>query len=54
MKNYFDSGIEWEMADEARSAGEISELDIAEPEQDDEDDDEGEDMDEIYNDAVFG
>ena len=54
MKNYFDSGIEWEMADEARSAGEISELDVVEPEHDDEDDDEGEDMDEIYNDAVFG
>jgi hypothetical protein len=54
MKNYFDSGIEWEMADEARSAGEISELDIVEPEYEDEDEDEGEDMDEIYNDAVFG
>jgi hypothetical protein len=52
MKHYFDSGIEWEMADEARSAGEISELDIVEPEYEDED--EGEDMDEIYNDAVFG
>jgi hypothetical protein len=53
MKNYFDSGIEWEMADEARSAGEVSELDITEPEYEDEEEEEEEDMDEIYNDAVF-
>ena len=52
MKHFFDSGTEWNDRDEARSAGEISELDIVEP--DDDDDDDGEDMDEIYNDAVFG
>ena len=52
MKHFFDSGTEWNDRDEARSAGEISELDIVEP--DDDDDADGEDMDEIYNDAVFG
>ena len=54
MKHFFDSGTEWNDRDEARSAGEISELDIVEPEHDNDDDDDGEDMDEIYNDAVFG
>lgn len=52
MKHFFDSGTEWNDRDEARSAGEISELDEVSP--DYEDEDEGEDMDEIYNDAVFG
>jgi hypothetical protein len=53
MKHFFDSGTEWNDRDEARSAGEISELDIVEPEHEDEEEDEEEDMDEIYNDAVF-
>lgn len=53
MKHFFDSGTEWNDRDEARSAGEISELDIVEPDCEDEDEDEEEDMDEIYNDAVF-
>lgn len=52
MKHFFDSGTEWNDRDEARSAGEISEFDEVSP--DYEDEDEGEDMDEIYNDAVFG
>ena len=54
MKHFFDSGTEWNDRDEARSAGEISELDIVEPDYEDEGEDEGDDMDEIYNDAVFG
>lgn len=54
MKNYFDSGTEWNDRDEARSAGEVSELDIVEPEYEDEDENEEDDMNEIYNDAVFG
>jgi hypothetical protein len=54
MKHFFDSGTEWNDRDEARSAGEISELDEVGPDYEDEDEDEGEDMDEIYNDAVFG
>lgn len=54
MKHYFDSGIEWEMADEARSAGELAELDIVEPDHDDKDlDDEGDWQEENYKDAMF-
>ena len=55
MKHYFDSGIEWEMADEARSAGELAEPNIVEPDhdEDEDEDDEGDWQEENYKDAMF-
>ena len=44
MKHFFDSGIEWNDRDEARTAAEIEEVD---------EDDEGDWQEENYQDAVF-
>ena len=55
MKHFFDSGIEWNDRDEARTAAEIADLDNGEPEEIEEvdEDNEGDWQEENYQDAVF-